>query len=77
MKAQLHKMLVSSMKAKRDKALLTLQLLANNPAGIGDHSTEDFYNNAEDALAALTDADDQLETLCKYSEGFEELRETE
>jgi len=70
MKKQLHKMLTSSMNAKRDKALLSLQLLANNRVGIGDHSTEDFYNNAEEALSALTDADDQLETLSRYKEGF-------
>ena len=31
-----------------------------------DHSTEDFYNNAEEALVKLVDADDRLETLEKY-----------
>jgi ABC-type tungstate transport system permease subunit len=42
-------------------------LLSNHAAGIGDHSTEDFYKNAHEALAALTDADDKIETLNKYS----------
>ena len=48
------------------KALLTLELLEKNPAGIGDHSTEDFYKNAEEALAMLADADERLETIEKY-----------
>ena len=35
-------------------------------AGIGDHSTGDFYKNAEEALQMLVDADDKIETLQKY-----------
>ena len=38
----------------------------DHPAGIGDHSTEDFYKNAEEALAMLADADDKLEAIDKY-----------
>ena len=37
-----------------------------NSVGIGDHSTEDFYNNVEEAFQNLVDADDMLETLKKY-----------
>ncbi len=48
------------------KALLTLDLLSNHAAGIGDHSTKDFYNNAEEALQMLVDAEDKIETLEKY-----------
>ena len=59
-------MLRSSAIADRAKALLTLELLEKNPAGIGDHSTEDFYKNAEEALAMLADADERLETIEKY-----------
>ena len=59
-------MLRATLEAQRQKALTTLQLLAHHSAGIGDHSTEDYYKNAEEALAALTDADDKLETLDKY-----------
>lgn len=59
-------MLKSSAKADKAKALLTLNLLSNHPAGIGDHSTDDFYKNAEDALMMLTDADDRLDTLKTY-----------
>jgi hypothetical protein len=60
-------MLRATLEAQRQKALTTLQLLAHHSAGIGDHSTEDYYKNAEEALAALTDADDKLETLDKYN----------
>ena len=59
-------MLYKSAVADKAKALLTLELLENNPAGIGDHSTEDFYKNAEEALAMLADADERLETIEKY-----------
>jgi hypothetical protein len=47
----LTEMLRKSAEADKAKALLTLNLLENHPAGIGDHSTEDFYKNAEEALA--------------------------
>jgi hypothetical protein len=59
-------MLRSSAEADRAKALLTLDLLENNPAGIGDHSTEDFYKNAEEALIMLVDADDRLKAIEIY-----------
>lgn len=62
----LTEMLRKSAEADKAKALLTLNLLENHPAGIGDHSTEDFYKNAEEALAVLADADDRLEAINKY-----------
>jgi hypothetical protein len=40
--------------------------LEKHPAGIGDHSTTDFYNNAEEALRMLVDADDRLGAIEKY-----------
>jgi hypothetical protein len=43
-----------------------LELLSNHPAGIGDHSTDDFYKNAEEAIAMLAEADDRLEAIEKY-----------
>jgi hypothetical protein len=60
-------MLKADALAQKEKALLTLELLENTPAGIGDHSTEDFYNNAKEALEMLVDADDKLATLEKYN----------
>lgn len=68
MNPHLYKMLKTSAEADKAKALLTLELLSNNAAGIGDHSTKDFYNNAEEALAMLIDADDRLDALKMYFE---------
>jgi hypothetical protein len=59
-------MLRAQAEAERQKALLSLELLMNVPVGIGDHSTGDFYKNAEEALQMLVDAEDKLETLTKY-----------
>ena len=64
--SKLRNMLYTSAIADKAKALLSLELLEENPAGIGDHSTEDFYKNAEEALAMLVDADDRLATIDKY-----------
>lgn len=66
-KDRLFEMLKASAESQKAKALLTLDLLSNNPAGIGDHSTKDFYENAEEALQMLVDADDKLEAIKKYS----------
>jgi len=64
--SKLKEMLVTSAEADKAKALLTLELLGKHPAGIGDHSTKDFYENAESALEMLVDADDRLEAIDKY-----------
>lgn len=71
MNKPLKQMLSASIEAQRQKALLTLQLLSHHSVGIGDHSTEDYYKNAEEALAALTEADDKLETLNRYNFALE------
>jgi|TARA_B110000483_G_scaffold205687_1_gene249481 hypothetical protein len=67
--SKLANMLRTSAEADKAKALLTLELLENHPAGIGDHSTKDFYSNAEEALQMLVDADDRLEAIEKYLSG--------
>ena len=66
MNKTLYDMLHKSAEADKAKALLSLELLGNKAVGIGDHSTEDFYKNAEEALALLVDADDRLSALSKY-----------
>ncbi len=66
MKQRIINMLRTQAEAEREKALLSLELLMNHPVGIGDHSTGDFYKNAEEALQMLVDAEDKLETLDKY-----------
>ena len=59
-------MLRTSAIADKSKALLSLELLGDRAVGIGDHSTGDFYKNAEEALIMLVDADDRLGALDKY-----------
>jgi hypothetical protein len=66
MKEHLVNMLKSAAEADRQKALLTLELLSNHAVGIGDHSTGDFYKNAEEAITMLVDADDRIAAVEKY-----------
>lgn len=73
MKKELYLMLYNQAMADRSKALLSLNLLGNNAVGIGDHSTIDFYNNANEALTMLVDADDKIKTLKKYFDDFENI----
>jgi len=73
MNKNLIKMLKTSAEAEKAKALLSLDLLGNKSVGIGDHSTKDFYNNAEEALQMLVDADDKLEVIAKYFENDEKV----
>mgnify|MGYP003115681763 CR=1 FL=1 len=66
MKKELYDMLYSSAVSDKNKALLSLQLIKDFPAGIGDHSTKDYWDNATEALKLLASADERLETLDKY-----------
>ena len=65
-KKNLVEMLLLESQAQKSKALLSLELLTNHAVGIGDHSTGDFYKNAEEALQMLVDADDKIGALTKY-----------
>jgi len=66
MTKELYNMLKTSAEADKAKAFLSLDLLGNRAVGIGDHSTGDFYKNAEEALINLVDADDRLKALHQY-----------
>ena len=70
---RIFEMLKSEAQADRNKALLSLDLLKNFPAGIGDHSTKDFWDNATQALKLLASADERLETLEKYFNNKEQV----
>jgi len=65
-KNHLFEMLRLEAEAQKAKALLSLELLSNHGVGIGDHSTADYYKNAEESLQMLVDADDKLATIQKY-----------
>jgi hypothetical protein len=69
MNEKLITMLKLSAESDKAKALLTLDLLGNRAVGIGDHSTKDFYSNAEEALQMLVDAEDRLKVIEKYFGG--------
>lgn len=58
--------LVDKARADYNKALVSFELLLNNPAGIGDHSTGDFHKNLDEALDLLVDAEDRLSTLNRH-----------
>ena len=66
MKQELYGMLKAEAIADKNKALLSLNLLTNHPAGIGDHSTKDYWDNATESLKLLASAEERLETLEKY-----------
>tara|TARA_B110000977_G_C10838573_1_gene401018 strand:- start:38 stop:244 length:207 start_codon:yes stop_codon:yes gene_type:complete len=59
-------MLIAESNAKKNKALVTLDIMSNNPVGIGDHSTDDFYKNAMEAIRNLADAEDEMKAANDY-----------
>mgnify|MGYP005991373819 CR=1 FL=1 len=65
MNKELYTMLETMALAEIAKAKLSLHILGEKAVGIGDHSTDDFYNNADEALSKLTEAQDKLECLEK------------
>ena len=66
MNKKLYQMLLDEAKADKSKALVSLDLLGNNPSGIGDHSTKDYWDNCNEAIKLLASADEKLEVLEKY-----------
>jgi hypothetical protein len=52
--------------AEREKALMSLELLTENAVGIGDHTANDFFKDAQESLQRLVDADDQIDALDRY-----------
>ena len=58
--------LLKEAEANRDKAITSIELLTEHPAGIGDHSTEDYYKNAREAVEMLADANEMIETIKDY-----------
>ena len=59
--------------ADKEKALMALDLLENQAVGIGDHTANDFIQDAQEALTLLADADDKLEAIEKYFDTSEKL----
>ena len=74
MNKELYNMLKASAEADVAKAKLSLSLLSEMPVGIGDHSTGDFYKNAEEALSMLDDAQSRIDTLESFAKELEDER---
>ena len=55
---KLYKMLKTECESQIAKAELTLDLLQHSAVGIGDHSTGDFYKNANEKLIISESMDD-------------------
>jgi len=66
MNLQVYKFLKAEAEADKAKALASINLLTNYPAGIGDHSTKDYWDNCTESLKLLSSADERLEVLEKY-----------
>jgi len=60
---ELFLMLEKEAEADKQKAILTLTILANHPSGIGDHSTKDFYDNSREALNLFCSAEERLHNI--------------
>ena len=73
MNTQVYKFLKSEAEADKNKALASIELLTNHPAGIGDHSTKDYWDNCNQALRLLASADERLEILEKYFNNKEQV----
>ncbi len=73
MNLQVYKFLKAEAEADKAKALASIQLLTNHPAGIGDHSTKDYWDNCNEALKLLASADERLEVLEKYFNNKEQV----
>ena len=67
-KSRIIKALYAKAIADKEKALMALDLLENQAVGIGDHTANDFFNDAEEALQLLIDANDKMETLEAFFE---------
>tara|TARA_Y100000768_G_scaffold144090_1_gene107412 strand:+ start:168 stop:413 length:246 start_codon:yes stop_codon:yes gene_type:complete len=66
MNVEVYKFLKAEAEADKAKALASIKLLTGHPAGIGDHSTKDYWDNCTESLKLLASAEERLETLEKY-----------
>jgi hypothetical protein len=61
--------LIRALKAKaiseKEQAMMALELLTDYAVGIGDHTANDLFRDAEIALERLIDAEDKIEMLNK------------
>ena len=58
--------LLAQAEADKERALMALDLLYNKGVGIGDHTVNDFFKDANEALALLAEADDKIDAIHRY-----------
>ena len=66
MNIEVYNFLKKEAEADKAKALASIKLLTGHPAGIGDHSTKDYWDNCNESLRLLSSAEERLEILEKY-----------
>ena len=66
MEKEVYRFLKAEAEADKAKALASIKLLTKHSAGIGDHSTKDYWDNCNESLKLLASADERLEVLNKY-----------
>ena len=73
MNIEVYNLLKKEAEADKAKALASVKLLTGHPAGIGDHSTKDYWDNCTEALKLLASAEERLEVLDKYFNNKEQV----
>jgi|TARA_B100001758_G_scaffold206997_1_gene187906 hypothetical protein len=73
MNIEVYNFLKKEAEADKAKALASVKLLTGHPAGIGDHSTKDYWDNCTEALKLLASAEERLEVLEKYFNSKEQV----
>lgn len=66
MESRLIKALKTQAEADKQEALLTLETLLISPAGVGEHTSGHFLEEAQKAINKLGEAEDQLGTIEKH-----------
>ena len=66
MEHRLIKALKKQAEADKEEALLTLEILIDSPAGIGEYTSGHFLEEAKKAINKLGEAEDQLETIERH-----------
>jgi len=68
------KSLLHKAESEKAQALAALEILTHQATGIGDHTTQGLFEDAEKALEMLANAEDKLEMIEKYLNSKEVIR---
>ena len=68
------KSLLHKAESEKAQALAALEILIHQAAGIGEHTIQGLFEDAEKALEMLANAEDKLEMIEKYLNSKEVIR---